>query len=223
MTNALILVPEITKGMKSVGSKALLEIKKRLCVLEYQISAIKNIDKNIKITIATGFESEKINEIIVQHNNIDCVYNPEYKTTNQGSSIRLYLELYSSIDNLLIVSNGILFKNKCITKSMLNGISKVFLLDKERENFVLGCTKDNDLEYLFYDLPELWSECVYLNHEALTRIRNIITNSSEQLYLFELINKVMNSHIKIQKQYIDKRTIMKVMNQKDLIKAKVFV
>ena len=28
MINAIILVPEITKGMKSIGSKVLLEIKK---------------------------------------------------------------------------------------------------------------------------------------------------------------------------------------------------
>jgi hypothetical protein len=49
MIDALILVPEITKGMKSIGSKSLLEIKKKLSVLDYQIQSIRNIDKNIKI------------------------------------------------------------------------------------------------------------------------------------------------------------------------------
>jgi choline kinase len=77
MISALILVPEITKGMKSIGSKSLLEIKKNLSVLDYQIQSIKNIDKNIKIIVCTGFESEKIISIITKnYNNIQKTTKP---------------------------------------------------------------------------------------------------------------------------------------------------
>jgi hypothetical protein len=225
MINALILVPEITKGMKSIGSKSLLEIKKKLSVLDYQIQSIKNIDKSIKISVCTGFDSERIiDNINDNHSNISYVYNENYKTTNQAYSIKIYLEQNTNCDQLLIVSNGVLFKDKCITKTMLNNECKVFLLNKTRENFNLGCSTQHHFEYLFYDLPELWSECIFLNKEALTVLRNLFTsNYTTQMYLFELINEMINQKIVFKKQYIDKKSIMKICNLKDIAKAKNFI
>ena len=74
MLNALIIVPEITKGMKSIGSKSLLEIKKKISVLEYQINQLLAIDPNIKITISIGFESEKIIHIIDKYSKSNINY-----------------------------------------------------------------------------------------------------------------------------------------------------
>lgn len=224
MINAIILIPEITKGMKSVGSKSLLDIKKKVSVLEYQVQSLKNIDKNIKITVCTGFESEKIVSAVEQYQNIDVIYNPRYKLTNQGYSIKLYLEQYSSTKDLLILNSGVLIKNKCINKTMLSNKSKIFVLNKEKENFNLGCSKESKLEYIFYDLPEIWSECVYLNDEALTKLRHMFTNSNvDQMYLFEIINEIIHKDTIVEKEYIDKKSIMKILNIKDITKAKTFI
>lgn len=225
MIDAVILVPEITKGMKSIGSKSLLEIKKKLSVLDYQIQSIRNIDKNINISICTGFDSEKIISTIGgNYGNIDYIYNEQYKTTNQAHSIKIYLEKHIDCEQLLIVSNGVLLKDKCITKNMLNKECKVFILNKTRENFNLGCSEEQHFEYLFYDLPELWSECIYLNKEALTVLRDLFTsNYTAQMYLFELINEMINKNILFKKQYIDKKLIMKICNFKDMAKAKNFI
>lgn len=226
MINALILVPEITKGMKSIGSKSLLEIKKKLSVLDYQIQSIKNIDKSIKISVCTGFDSERIiDNINDNHSNISYVYNENYKTTNQAYSIKIYLEQNTNCDQLLIVSNGVLFKDKCITKTMLNNECKVFLLNKTRENFNLGCSTQHHFEYLFYDLPELWSECIYFNKNTLDTLSSILDNSYiNNMYLFEIINKVLNLNtVEFEKIYIDKKNIMKINSQKDITKAKLFI
>lgn len=222
--NALIIVPEITKGMKSIGSKALLEIKKHKCVLDYQIESIKNIDNNIKITIATGFESEKIIKILENYKNIDYIYNANYQSTNQAESLKLYLTTKSNISNLLVVTSGIIFKNKSIVKSMLKGDSKLFVLNKPKENFTLGCAEQLLLEYVFYDLPKPWSECLYLNKETLLWLKTfVINNNINQMYLFEIINELLNNNIMIIPQNIDKKHIIKINNQKDIIKAKLFV
>ena len=53
--NAIIIIPEITKGMKSIGSKSLLKIK-NVSVLEYQIKQIKAINRNIHIVINIRYE-----------------------------------------------------------------------------------------------------------------------------------------------------------------------
>ena len=59
-SNYLILMPEITKGMKSVGSKALLRLNSTLTVLEYQIKSIKSLNRRNKIFLSTGFQNNKI-------------------------------------------------------------------------------------------------------------------------------------------------------------------
>jgi hypothetical protein len=43
------------------------------------------------------------------------------------------------------------------------------------------------------------------------------------MYLFELINEMINKNITFKKQYIDKKLIMKICNFKDMAKAKNFI
>lgn len=226
MIDALIIVPEITKGMKSIGSKSLLEIKKKLCILEYQIESLYQIDKNIRITIGTGFESEKIISLLKKHKTVSHVHNTNYKTTNHGYLLKLYFDYKNSFNDLLIISNGILLKNKCINKTMLNNESKIFLLDKEKENFNLGCadSQQEKTEYIFYDLPQLWSECLYLSKKDVATLQDIMQNSSiDQLYLFEIVNEIINKNGLIKKEYINKKNIMKINSLKDLAKARNFI
>lgn len=224
MIEALILIPEITKGMKSVGSKALLEIKNKTSIIEYQIQYLQNIDKNIRISIATGFESDRIIDALSSYNNINFIYNPNYKNTNQAASIKLYLNSYPNVDNLLLISSGVLLRDKSIVKSMLSGSSKLFTISKEKENFELGCSDKTDLEYIFYDLPEPWSECVYLNKDAIGMVKYITDKLAvDQMYLFEILNEILNKNIVLTKQVIDKKNIMKIINQKDVMKAKLFL
>lgn len=224
MINALIIIPEITKGMKSVGSKALLPIKKEKCVLDYQINAIRNIDKNIHITIATGFESEKIIDLIKTYNNVDYIYDHNYKMTNQAQSLKLYLQKHPNITNLLLISSGVIFKSCFITKAMLKEQSKVFILNKQKENFTLGCNKNPNVEYIFFDLPDLWSECLYLNHEALSWLQHFTESRNiEQMYIFELINELLSHKILMHKQVVNKKDIIKITHLKDINKAKTFI
>lgn len=224
MTNTIILVPEITKGMKSIGSKVLLEIKKKLSVLEYQIKSIFDIDNKIRITVCTGFESDKIIEIIKKYKNVDYIFNPYYAITNQAYDIKLFIDKYPNSTNILIINGGVLFSNNCIKKEMLTSKSKIFILNKNKENFSLGCSKGLDLNYIFYDLPEQWAECTYLNSESIMLLKQIIQKGAiDQMYLFELLNELLNKNNTINKEYINKKLIMKINNIKDIEKAKVFI
>jgi choline kinase len=223
MLHVLILVPEITKGMKSLGSKALLDIKKHTKVLEYQIHNIKNLDIKTQITVATGFEAEKVHSVLDQLS-IEYTFNPTYKETNQGESVRLYLEKYSP-KHLLIINNGILMKNNTLNKLLLSGRSKLFLLDKAKENFNLGCALTTAAtEYIFYDLPEPWAECVYLDKKDIKVLSAIVQQDKiSQMYLFELLNEMLSSDIILDRHYLNKTKIMKINTIKDLPKAKLFI
>lgn len=225
MINSLILVPEITKGMKSIGSKCLLKIKE-YSILEYQINQIIGINQSIRINIATGFDHEKIKEYISNkyQQHINWIYNPEYEYTNQTKSLSLFLENYPCED-LLIINSGVLLKNKTISYSSLKGNNKVYILNKPKSNFNIGCSNTDNIEYLFYDLPNLWSECVYFNKSTIVELKNILVynKNMDKLYLFEIINNLIHHNVKFDNIYIDKKNIFKINNTKDIPQARRFI
>lgn len=227
MLDILIIIPEITKGMKSLGSKSLLTIKKRLSVIDYQITEASKILNKHKITLVIGFEHDKVLDTIKDHSNlnIDYIVNDNYKNTNQAYALKLFYQKYPDVSDLLIISSGVLLKDQVINKYMLKDISKLFLLNKPKENFELGCSDNREkAEYIFYDLPAVWSECIYLNKEGIEITKDIVlTEHADQMYLFEAINTALNKNLHIEKCIIDKRKVMKINNQRDIAKAKVFI
>jgi hypothetical protein len=222
MTDILLLVPEITKGMKSLGSKALLGIKNSTIVLDYQIQQLKKIDQNANIFIGTGFESDKIRKAITKYSKVHIIENKNYASSNQSKLIKLFIETRLSYNDLLIISNGILFKNSCIK---YGGKSKIFLIDKPKANFNIGCNDSEMVHYLFYDLPTPWSECVLFDRETVHGIVDICKSQDiDQLFLFELVNILIEKYnISFDKGFISKKNIMKINTIKDIPKAKIFI
>jgi hypothetical protein len=222
MLDILLLVPEITKGMKSLGSKALLSIKNSTIVLDYQIQQLKKIDPNANIFIGTGFESDKIKKAVSQYSKVHVLENKNYASTNQARLIKLFIDNKLSYNDLLIVSNGILFKNSCLK---YGGGSKIFLIDKPKTNFNIGCNDSDMVNYLFYDLPTPWSECVLFESKAVEHISDICNSQNiDQLFLFEIINILIEKYsISFDKNFISKKDIMKINTAKDISRAKLFI
>lgn len=223
MVDVFILIPEITRGMKSLGSKSLLKIKNSVTVLEYQINELRKSYPKSKITIGTGFESEKIKKVFSHYNNISFIENEAYNNTNQSKLIELFANQYNGINDILIISNGILFKNDAFLTSGRG--SKIFLIDKPKNNFNIGCNETQDFNYLFYDLPIKWSECVIFNKTAWENIKILSKEyNTDQMYLFELINLLIEKYnMEFTKHMILKKNIMKINTIKDLPIAKLFI
>jgi CTP:phosphocholine cytidylyltransferase-like protein len=223
MLDAIIVIPEITKGMKSIGSKALLKIHDSLSILEYQIQQLKKYHKKINIHVIAGFEIDKIKKLLNKYK-VNILHNDKYISTNQAKCLEIFCHNYTC-ENLLIISNGVLFKNNPFG-SYLNGESKVFLIDKPKSNFSIGCLSDqaDNIDYLFYDLPISWSECLYMNKDTISMFQTIVNkNNISQMYLFEAINTMILHNISFNKIYISKKDIMKVNTTKDLNKARLFI
>jgi CTP:phosphocholine cytidylyltransferase-like protein len=221
MIDILLISPEITKGMKSIGSKCLLPLRKNLTVIEYQISQLQKI-KPSKITINIGFDADKIQHILSRYKTINFLINKDYEHTNQSSNLLSYIHMYRPV-SLLVINNGILLKNNPISKRILKGECKLFLLNKQKNNFDIGCSKMDHIEYLFYDMPQPWSEIVYLNKEAIDLLATCDQEQFKQLYLFETINFLLGKKIKFNKTCINKSQITKIHNIKDLNTAKIFI
>lgn len=221
MLNVLILIPEITKGMKSLGSKALLKIKNSTTILQHQIDQLRRYHPKCRIFLGTGFESDKIKKIFYNYPNLIILENHEYHITNQTKLITSLLKQYEC-GQLLVISNGILFKNNPF---VCDNKSRLFLIDKPKHNFTIGCNESEDIHYLFYDLPIPWSECVVFNKEAIESIAHLEkSQNTDQLYLFELINILIDKYdLRFLKTDIKKKDIMKINSIKDIPRAKIFI
>jgi len=229
MTDALILIPEITKGMKSIGSKSLLKIRKTKHIIDHQIEQIQSISKKIRIHIATGFDNEKIKKIVAKHNNvytnINIIHNTDYELSNYGRSVELLVNsLESNSNGLFILCSGVLFKKNTFHHTCLKNNSKIFLLNNPKTNFNIGCSYGDTIEYMFYDLPEPWAECAFLNADAIEKLRNIIaTKAIKQMYVFEILNDLISQNVNFEKKYILKGKFFKINGTKDLTKARAFI
>lgn len=222
MINILIISPEITKGMKSIGSKCLLPLRKNLTVIEYQIKQAQKITKQHNITLNLGFDHEKIRDSVYKYKNINYLINKKYEETNQGNNLILYIHEQNP-KNLLILSSGILIKDGIFDKKFFQEQSVLFMLKKHKDNFTIGATPSSDIQYLFFDMEEPWSEMVYLNEEAINLLKSHNPQTFEQMYLFEIINFLIEKNIQFDKRYVNKSQIMKINNLKDLQKAKTFI
>ena len=224
MINAIILIPEVTKGMKSVGSKSLLKIKNNKYIVHHQVEQLYSISKKINITVATGFDHDKVAKALEKYPNVNIIRNADYQQTNFGKCIELYLNQSPKIDNLLIVNSGVLFKQHTFALTHFRAKSKLFVLDKPKNNFDIGCSTGLVVEYLFYDLPIKWSECVYLNEDAVTNLHKLLESCSiSQMYIFEILNKLISSNTIFEQQVVPKSNFLKISTAKDLNRARMFV
>ncbi len=223
--NALIIASEITKGMKSIGSRSLLNICDNIKVIDQQIQSLKTIHKNIHITVACGYEHDKVSEHIKKYKNVDAIYNDQYRITNEAENLRLYFEHYADIENLFMINGGVLIKKNCRSYSNINkDKSIIFLLNGQKNNFELGCSNTKQIEYIFYDLEHTWSEFIFLSKNEISILRDylIVNSNINQKYMFELINTVLNYN-PIDKVFMSKRDVMKIASIQDIQKAKNFI
>ena len=161
--NAIILVPEITKGMKSIGSKALLEISNNTTILEYQIQYLKKFYYPINIYICTGFEHDKIIKTTEKYKNVFYSFNSDYEADNQVGSLTKCILEHNIANHTLVLSNGLIpidrisiHKNQCSIQ-LTDKITKI--------PFQIGSTNENNLSYLFYGLPFKWTEFIHHNKD----------------------------------------------------------
>lgn len=212
--NAILLASDITRGMKSIGSKALLHINKSHTVIECQIQYLKRYYSPINIYICTGFEHEKVIRITNKYKNIHYIYNNNYETENQVGSLVNCLKV-GNITNTIVINNGILLLDKIPTNK---NITSIFITNKlPKTQFDVGSSSEVDIKYLFYDLPNKWLECMVLNQECIQKILAISEKIPyKKLFLFEMINMLIEHEIDLKTIKIDKNLPIKINNIKDL-------
>jgi GTP:adenosylcobinamide-phosphate guanylyltransferase len=218
--SAIILASEITKGMKSIGSKALLPISGSTTIIDYQIQSLKRFYNPIDIYICTGFDHDKIVKKTQKYKDIKYIYNKNYIKHNQMDSLLLCLDRYK-LNHALIINNGVLISEKI----HLDTNTEIFTINSPKKtDFSIGCNISNlYTNYLFYDLPHKWVECVFINNDAIqalleySKIKDI-----SKLFLFEGLNILSENIHPLKTKEIHKTAAIKINTIKDLSKAKKY-
>jgi len=226
INNVILLCSEITKGMKSYGPKAFVPVgnkyKQKPLVIKQIDNIIQRYTKNTDIYIVIGFEHDKFLKILDQfypsdqYPNIIKIYNKNYELSNSAYGVSLALNSIES-GNTLIIQNGILtdYYPKTLNKSILP-----ILNDKKKdESFTIGLTITNKkVEYVFYDLPNTWSEILYINNSDIQKIKTVLMEQNiKQKFLFEFINILIDNNIVFETELISSKNISKVTNHKTKI------
>lgn len=220
--NVILLCSEITKGMKSYGPKAFIPVgpknKQKPLIIKQIDSIFDKCGSDTNVYIVIGFEHDKFLRILDQfypstkYSNITHIYNELYFESNNAYAVGLALNIINS-GNCLIVQNGILtnYCPKNNSKSLLP-----ILKNNTNDSFNIGLTLNNKtVQYAFYDLPNKWSEILYINRSDICKIKELITKYDlKQKFLFEFINILIDNHITFETEYISPKNISKITTHK---------
>lgn len=204
MTNIILSSFQISKGIKSIGPKGLLPAnsytKKPLII--QQIENVKSIfgKKKHKIHIIVGYQKEKVLKTLDKYTNTKTLNIIKHKSYEIYGEAKPVSELICSFEksNVLVVNEGVLFTNLSIPKK-----TSIYTLPKNKNNFEIGSViENNKVNYLCYDIPNIWAEITFIQKNDLLHVQNItkdkIQNKINPIFMFEYINYLIDTGITFQ-------------------------
>lgn len=200
-----IIIPAAGLGhrMKYYGPKSLTLITPDIFLLQHQLNMIKkHMRRNPRIILVVGYQAKKIMDIIP--NDIVVVENENYETTNVVRSIGMGLR--ASITNNVVVIYGDLVFNKYALNLNIGEQSQILIdTNNTMTDNEVGCLiQDNELQQLWYDLPNKWAQILYLTGHELELAKQICWSPQYfKMFGFEMINKILsnNGEFKLCKPY----------------------
>jgi len=188
-----IVIPTAGLGhrMKCYGAKSLLPIKGEITLLQYQIDMIhKHMRCDPRIIVVTGFQADKVMNHLPS--NVICVENENYETTNVTRSIGMGLRA-SVTNNVVVMYGDLVFNKYALGFSMTEG--SVLLVDNNgtMTSNEVGCiVVNNQIERLWYDLPQKWGQIAMLTDNELRLAKAICWHKSfANCFGFEVINEII--------------------------------
>lgn len=210
--NIIILGDRFQKRMKSKGCVGLYKNNNTYLIIK-QYKTLKKIFPDANIIYVYGFEHKKFLSSINQYdellNNIQFVFNPNYELYNYGSSLQLVKEYL--LEDTIILLGDLVLDYKIISRLKNdNKYSKVVITNKKNK---LGCIVQNSkVENIFYDLDNFIEEIYYITKKDISSLKEILSSESvaiKNMFIFELLNKMIDSNVAIKALICSYQTINK--------------
>lgn len=196
--NCIIIGDKYQKGMKSKGCSALMRMNKQSTILDNQYDTLTNLLDKPNITYVYGFDSKRLLDFVEEkHYNMDMVYNQDYDKYNDGYSLGLVADKLNN-DTLILLGYQTL-TNKISKKiDNLKHNSGVFVTNNISDPKI-GCViHDSKITTFNFGLTNYIYDIYYINKECAAYLKTILlTNKHYNYFLFELLNKLLDSGLTI--------------------------
>jgi choline kinase len=196
--SVIILASSHSVRMKSHGTRSLLQITEKACLIDKQIEYVRHVLPGAEIVLVTGFESDKI-----MNKTPHDVIKVENETYTELETVRdLGIGLRAATKNHVVFLPGHLAFQRDLLKSVCQK-SSIVLSENINETLNVGCcVNDFVVENLHFDLPNKWTGCAVISGNELDLLRTFCWNrSKDKLLLFEALNHVINKGGKLTAKY----------------------
>lgn len=186
------------KNNKKINNPALYNIHQDT-LLNHQIKNILKHNKQAKVLVVSSFESNKIQSSSLQHNRVIYVTHDYDERSNVGQSLQTILKYLPDDHDIHIIDVSMIIEPS-ITKEIKSQQSMIISNKSSKFKSKLGCTTnaDGEVEFVFYDLPHKISHYIFISKNDVIKFKNIInTCVKNYMYLFEIINLLINNYITI--------------------------
>lgn len=197
--NCIILGDKYKKGMKSKGCSALISFNKST-ILHNQYSVLKQAFPSCKIIYIGGFESKKVETLIIkQYTDIIFINNDLYEQKNEGYSLFLSKDFLN--ENTIIVSGYSILEDKLWKTFSIHDYSQVFV--SSRNDNEIGCAiQNNSVLHIDFGLDNHITDMYYICKAHIGYLKNVIEDQSHHnCFLFEIINKLIDNNLTVKPYY----------------------
>ena len=216
--SVVILADEMGYRMKSYGPKCLIPTNSGNNILLDQVNVIKKIFHNHEIILLTGFQSDKVSKR--RPSEIRIVENQLHEETNSVEGFRLCLNNCLT-DRILVLDGDLIFNEEAIFNITRLGSSVLIDSKNKMDPMEVGVTIDKNFVINFaYGLDTKWCKIVFLTGKELQLAKNFCGKDRSKMYLFEMLNYIIENDGKIRWMEPEKFHLFKVDSIKEYHKLK---
>lgn len=197
-TNFVILDNDILNN--SLISK---EIYKQQYI-NHQINNILKIHKQAKVIVIGPCE----NITTIKNKKVRYVHHALEPMTNTGEMLQEIIPYIN--DNIsLAIMNASMFFDPVIMSTIDMKKSSMIINRYKKFESKIGCTiVNNKIDFVFYDLNNKLCEFLYIHKKDIPKLKHVISDQvSKRMYLFEIINILINNQMDIYPYMINKNII----------------
>ena len=213
--NCIVLADQPTKGIKSKGWNGLIPVNKKHNLIQNQINVIRSHFPKSKIIYIYGFDHRKVecyfSRTSVEVSNFVYLRNNKFIESGDGYAVSMTHEF---LDKECLFFYGGMVLQPSMFKNFEKNKSQIYTSNKDYNE--LGCVvnQEGNVEHVCYGLENYVGELYYVSKKDIDNFRAIATNHDYRNYfLFEMINKAIESGSKFKEVNINRKNTFKTVLQ----------
>ena len=219
----IILSPFYDSGIKSLGSKCLLTVKRKK-IIEKQITAIEKFctNKRYEIILVNSIENNRTSKFI-ENKKLNIIHKfVSNDNINYGGSLIEGLKL-AKYDKIYSIESGLVFSTQALDLLNTNEsdicIGCIHHKHQQNEDLDIGCvvSSDNKVSNIFFGLDNKYIGINRFNNFAKQFIiNNFGDKKNGNKFIFELINSCVTDSLICHKKIIKSKDIHLIFNKKSI-------